>query len=308
MPRFQVTVQVQGQIIRTAQLEAVMTIGRTPENDLPLTLIGVSKKHAELRVTESGVVIVDLSSEKGTFVAGERIAPDQPVLLAPGAVINIGPFMLTLQSDGSSVIEEPLPELEDNGPLEPPPPPAPPKPPRERWQVPDPAGPGAIYMQDLPIVFHDVDFFHRFLMVFEGVWEPLEWRQNHIEAYFDARTAPREMITWIASWVGMVLNPYWPEERQRKVAREAFDLYRWRGTTYALGRLIELCTGITPKIENDAKNPFVVNIAVAPPAGVGVSEDLLHELILAHKPAVCAYTLEIAQPGGKRKRKSVANL
>jgi ABC-type multidrug transport system ATPase subunit len=49
-------------------------IGRTPDNDLVVNDLGVSRKHAELRRTPTGrYEIVDLGSHNGTFVNGSRV-------------------------------------------------------------------------------------------------------------------------------------------------------------------------------------------------------------------------------------------
>lgn len=46
------------------------------------------------------------------------------------------------------------------------------------------------YLEFLPRVFADNDFLRGFLLIFESMWEPLEWRQDHIDLYFDPRTCP----------------------------------------------------------------------------------------------------------------------
>jgi ABC-type multidrug transport system ATPase subunit/pSer/pThr/pTyr-binding forkhead associated (FHA) protein len=49
-------------------------IGRTPENDLVVNDLGVSRKHAELRRTPTGrYEIVDLGSHNGTYINGQRV-------------------------------------------------------------------------------------------------------------------------------------------------------------------------------------------------------------------------------------------
>jgi len=48
----------------------------------------VSRRHAELRVCEGAVWLVDLGSRNGTFVNETRLAPHQPVRLANGAKLR----------------------------------------------------------------------------------------------------------------------------------------------------------------------------------------------------------------------------
>jgi ABC-type multidrug transport system ATPase subunit len=59
----------------------VVRIGRAPDNDIVLTDLRVSRRHAELRVTAGVAEIVDLNSRGGTYVNGRpvrraRISPD----------------------------------------------------------------------------------------------------------------------------------------------------------------------------------------------------------------------------------------
>lgn len=55
---------------------ASATLGRAPDCDVQIPLPHVSKRHVRLL---KGVVVVDLGSSNGTFVAGARI--DEPTLL-----------------------------------------------------------------------------------------------------------------------------------------------------------------------------------------------------------------------------------
>ncbi len=52
----------------------VTTIGRSPDNELVLDDPGVSRVHARLSRNFSGVLLTDLKSTNGTFVAGRRVS------------------------------------------------------------------------------------------------------------------------------------------------------------------------------------------------------------------------------------------
>ena len=66
-------------------------IGRDKDwADIPLNLIFVSKRHAELCRQNESWYITDLSSTNGTYVDGERVMPKQPVLIHDGSRIGIG--------------------------------------------------------------------------------------------------------------------------------------------------------------------------------------------------------------------------
>jgi pSer/pThr/pTyr-binding forkhead associated (FHA) protein len=75
----------------------VLLIGRSPDNDIVVLDLGVSKRHAELRRSPSGrLSIIDLNSHRGTFVNGVRISRQE---LKDGDVITIGLATLRL-TDG----------------------------------------------------------------------------------------------------------------------------------------------------------------------------------------------------------------
>ncbi len=76
----------------------IMRIGRTPENDLIVSDLGVSRKHAELRKSQSGrYQIVDLGSHNGTYVNGERVSG--AVELTEDDIISIGHATFRLTDD-----------------------------------------------------------------------------------------------------------------------------------------------------------------------------------------------------------------
>lgn len=300
----QIIVALEGNVIQTVSLNApVLTIGRTPDNNLALPHPMVSRGHAEIRLSPEGPAITDLGSSNGTSVAGEPLMPHQPRLLTPGVVITIGPFILTYQA-AEQVAAPPPTDLEaDPVPVEQPvvqsvvdagpPPPVPAKPPRPSLPREHIHAVAGIYLQNLPVIFHDNDFLARMLLIFENIWEPLELRQDHIELYFDPRTCPAGMLPWLASWVDLPLSPHWPESRVRQLVAEALDLYRWRGTKYGLARMIEIRTGISAQVTEVADQPWVFRVTVQKPKEGGVDRGLLQEVIEMHKPAHAGYILEV---------------
>ena len=66
----------------------VIKIGRRSDNDVVLTDLGVSKQHAELRLSSTGrYQIIDLGSHNGTFVNGARINQAE---LTENDIVSIG--------------------------------------------------------------------------------------------------------------------------------------------------------------------------------------------------------------------------
>jgi hypothetical protein len=71
-------------------LAARHVVGRSRSCQLQLDLASVSALHAELAWDGQAWHLRDLGSRNGTFVAGQRIPPGQPVTLAAGAEIGFG--------------------------------------------------------------------------------------------------------------------------------------------------------------------------------------------------------------------------
>jgi hypothetical protein len=87
-----------GQLQRTYELSAPLTIlGRGTDCDLRLVDPGVSRHHAELRVEDGEVVLVDLGSTNGTFVNGQ---PVRRVSLTDGTRVTLGRTTLVFRRDG----------------------------------------------------------------------------------------------------------------------------------------------------------------------------------------------------------------
>jgi pSer/pThr/pTyr-binding forkhead associated (FHA) protein len=72
-------------------------IGRAKDCDFWLPVLSVSRRHCEISVENSTVLIHDLGSRNGTFVNGMRIVNAN---LRPGDFIRIGPILFGVQIDG----------------------------------------------------------------------------------------------------------------------------------------------------------------------------------------------------------------
>ena len=59
----------------------------------------------------------------------------------------------------------------------------------------------------------------------------------------DPRVAPQESLDWLASLVGLAMDPCWPETARRRMIAEASALFRIRGTPRGLRRMLEILIG-----------------------------------------------------------------
>lgn len=78
----------------------VVTVGRSPQSDMFLDDVTVSRHHARILIDEDGYTIEDLNSLNGTYVNRKRIERHQ---LFDGDELQIGKFKLSfLQHAGDS--------------------------------------------------------------------------------------------------------------------------------------------------------------------------------------------------------------
>jgi hypothetical protein len=69
-------------------------LGRLPENEITLTSPLVSRRHAAIRKTDDGIVLVDVGSTNGSRLNGEALRARAPVPLAPGDRIQLADELL----------------------------------------------------------------------------------------------------------------------------------------------------------------------------------------------------------------------
>ena len=124
----------------------------------------------------------------------------------------------------------------------------------------------------LPALYTEQDeFMGRFLMLFESFWEPIEDRIDHIYDYFDPRLAPSDLLPWLATWVDLVLDEQWPDEKRRQLLSAMVPLYRQRGTRHGLQKYLEIYTGQQARIAEHRAHNFTLGqiTRLGPSAALG---------------------------------------
>lgn len=82
---------------------SLISIGRTPDNQIVVPHPQVSARHAQIRSQGGQLLLEDLGSGNGTFVRGQRIARGQIVPIANGEKVYIGPMPVLIQIAGQQV-------------------------------------------------------------------------------------------------------------------------------------------------------------------------------------------------------------
>ena len=89
--------------LKLDQAGAIITIGRTPDNQIVVPHPQVSARHAQITNLGGSLVLEDLGSGNGTFVRGARIAKGQKVPIANGEKVYIGPMPVLIHIAGQQV-------------------------------------------------------------------------------------------------------------------------------------------------------------------------------------------------------------
>jgi adenylate cyclase len=84
-----------------------LVVGRAPSSDIAIFDPTISRRHAELFVTETGLHVRDLGSSNGTFHNGERLEEQATVGLKPGDTITFGKVGFRVQPLGPTTVHSP---------------------------------------------------------------------------------------------------------------------------------------------------------------------------------------------------------
>jgi phage tail-like protein len=111
--------------------------------------------------------------------------------------------------------------------------------------------------QYLPLLFHQTtlsdetdvspapsapDFRERLLANLEGILTPIENRVAHAEYLLDPYAAPVATLPWLGSYLGLTLDPGWPEARMRRALACAGQQLRERGTYRGVCLALDIAT------------------------------------------------------------------
>lgn len=105
------------------------------------------------------------------------------------------------------------------------------------------------FTEYFPEIYQDNVFFDKFIAVFQSMYLDVERRVDDIPRLLDYETTPEENVAYLADWLG-IDNPggVYTDGQLRKLIRDN-DIYQGaKGTRAALEKIIEMTTGIRPRI------------------------------------------------------------
>jgi phage tail-like protein len=160
-------------------------------------------------------------------------------------------------------------------------------------------------------------FLGRFLLIFEGLLNPIEKIVDNRPHYLDPAITPSGLLEWLASWLAVPLDDRIPDADRRALVEQAVELYRWKGTRRALKTELKLRTGqqalivenfdglrlgqdaamgLNTQLGRRCEGTFVVTLPSRNPA---TADDLprFDELVDTIKPAGCGHVVRVVRPG-----------
>ena len=100
---------------KTFAVTSGAVIGRQADCDIPIPADEVSRHHARLKVTAEGVLVEDLGSANGTFVANQRV--QQSALLKPGEELRLDTVRFQLVAPGMDARQQSAPVRPEPAPV-----------------------------------------------------------------------------------------------------------------------------------------------------------------------------------------------
>jgi phage tail-like protein len=171
------------------------------------------------------------------------------------------------------------------------------------------------FLDYLPSLYRDDKNMEQFLHIFEDLLNPIENTVDNLELFFDPSLTTAPVLSWLASWLDLVLDENLPLKRRRELVASAAELYRWRGTKRGLTEYLRIITGNMPEIsENvigmrlDRDNRLGINTKLGS-SGIGfqfsvnlcldvdnpINENYVKAIIDAEKPAHTVFTLQVTR-------------
>ena len=125
------------------------------------------------------------------------------------------------------------------------------------------------FLNYLPGIYAGDDFTNRFLNLFQSLLDPVEAAVDNTRLRLDPDVAPPDVLAWLATWVGLQLDPCQDEASQRLLIRNAVQLARCRGTRRGLEGELKLRLGGRPLVVENFDG-----LKLGPEAALGLNTQL----------------------------------
>src|SRR5579871_1710457 len=106
-------VKFEGSVLQKVAVNGgAITIGRSPDNSIPIDNLAVSSRHAQIKSEQGRLVIEDLDSLNGTFLNNQRV---KRAALKIGDVVMVGKNCIYVDENDRG--DAPVPDARQSSPL-----------------------------------------------------------------------------------------------------------------------------------------------------------------------------------------------
>ena len=86
------------------------------------------------------------------------------------------------------------------------------------------------FMDTMPLVYRGDPLAEQLCASFDDVLAPIFATLDCLPAYLDPKTAPADMLDWLAGWIGLTVSAHEEPARKRELITAGAALLPWRGT------------------------------------------------------------------------------
>ena len=126
-----------------------------------------------------------------------------------------------------------------------------------------------------------------------------------VAKYFDPQAVNSEFLDWLGTWIAVLRDYNWPEEKRREFLKRAYRLYKVRGTVRGLKEMVELFTGGEPLIIEHYRlqTPMVLSANSTLGTSTVVGKRFRRRLVIEESSRIGEFALiETDEPAGKAVR------
>lgn len=156
-------------------------------------------------------------------------------------------------------------------------------------------------VDQLPRVLAQDHFVRGYVGLCDEIWSSVLERLDDLEWFLDVDVAPIGFVQWLGRWLGVVVDPTLPHDRQRALVRTAGRTLQWRGTRQRVEQLLSALTGADVEVHDgggvfadDEPPRGTQRVVVRLAASGGLSEAQLLDVVRAEVPANATVDLSVA--------------
>ncbi|WP_157703193.1 phage tail protein [Alkalispirochaeta alkalica] len=100
----------------------------------------------------------------------------------------------------------------------------------------------------LPSIYQDNEFLRNYLWIFQHIYNEISLTLDNLHSFFIPSDTPEAFLRWLAGWFDISIAQVLPEDKLRRLLHQAVTLYRHRGTSVGIRKLMKLLTGVEPEV------------------------------------------------------------